>query len=212
MDQDLRAAIEEVKAAAAESTAAANEASAAARVARQGLDELRSIALKNYQDTNRQILALHRNLGVLWRRVHGSDPPPPDPGKAPDEVAGTIELGPDGKPIHVPSVPPLDDRIEHAESMASQASLELASLEGRMINSFAAINAELKRQSSVMGVGQAGARWLFGTREGWKVLAMMFAALASAYAAARSYVTPAPAPPQVVYVPAPAPTHSGTSY
>lgn len=213
MDLELKAAIGEIKEAAKEATAAATkaedaarDATSAARAASNGLDELRNIALRNHADTNAKIIAVNRNLGVLWRRVNGSNPPPPDPNIAPTEYASTI--GPDGE--RMPSMPPLDEVATQAQQLASSASLEVAALEGRMISGFSSLERkvmdELKKQSQTLGVGVQGLKWL-GTKEGAKTLAVVAAAIFSGYVAVRpapkAEVQAAQPTPQVVVLSAP---------
>lgn len=201
--EDLKRAVDEVSSAAREaaeaaraSTQAAQLATEAAHAATAGLNEMRSLALAHHEETRRAIATTNRNFGLLWRHVHGSEPPPPTDGSGAMEDA-----------YQHPSVPPLERIAHEAHARASSSSLELAALEGRVIAGFASLRGEvmgeLRRQSSVLGVGAQGVRWLFTTREGFKILAMVVTTVTATYAAVRSH-DPGGAReprPQVVVVP-----------
>ena len=200
MDADLKSAIGEVttaakeaSAAAREATEAAKDATSAAKVATEGLNEVRNIAINNHADISKRLGALNRNFGVLWRRVHGSEPPAPDPNLAP------VELSVSDAP------PPLDEMVEQAHEKASSTSLELAALEGRMIAGFSAMGSELRKQSSAMGLGVRGFQWV-GTRDGARTVLAVITLFGAIYAAVRPHAVPTAPSPQVVYVtPAPRP-------
>lgn len=199
--EDLKRAVDEVSSAAREAAAAARASTQAAQLATEaahaataGLNEMRSLALAHHEETRRAIATTNRNFGLLWRHVHGSEPPPPTDGGAMDAEA-----------YQHPSVPPLERIAHEAHARASSSSLELAALEGRVIAGFASLRGEvmgeLRRQSSAMAIGAQGVRWLFTTREGFKILAMVVTTVTATYAAVRSHDKERPErAPQVVVV------------
>jgi hypothetical protein len=215
VDQELKQAIGQVTAAAekaseaarvsataaGEAKAAAEQATSAANGATQGLQELRNLTIAQHQTTSRSILALNRNLGVLWKRVHGPSDPPP-------------ALDADAAPVEVPiddSPPPLSEQVQEAYDHASGVSMELQALESRVIVGFAAsdrrskkLEEEMKKQSDWMGIGLVGLKWV-GSREGAKAILTLIAAIGALYAAFRpAHVDHATLPAQVVYVQPPA--------
>lgn len=135
----------------------------------------------------RDLTALRRDLGILWKHVHSSDRPPPngDPNAAPVEIAGE---------------PSLTDQIENV--MADHDSLE-----GRMLAAVATVEnrvmGELKKQSNDMGVGESG--WSFlrtktGRREAIAILTLVTTAIGLIAALLRGEPAHAPPPPPSVVV------------
>lgn len=150
------------------------------------------------------MIALRRDLGILWRHVRGgSSPPPGDPSQAPDEILGE---------------PPIAEQIDNVSETTSQLGLDMAALEGRVIGAIAevkqhATNAaagvkvdvmrELKTQSSEMGVGQTGLAFLrtkTGRREAIGLLTLVVTAIGLIASMLRGGNQPASAatPPVVV--------------
>lgn len=174
-EDDLRSALEHVQASAERATEAALAAEKAADRATLAANH----AITAIQGLGLQNQTLRRDFGVLWRRVHGSDPPPPtgDPHAAPPEVAGEAPLDELVSAAH--------ENAARAHEKASSASLELAALEGRVIAGFATLATELRAQSKNMGLHERGLAFL-ATKEGQRVLLQLFAAAAAISAAISS--------------------------
>lgn len=168
------------------------------------------------------MVAIRRDLGILWRHVHGSDRPPPngDPERAAIEVAGEL---------------PIREQLESFNDATSNLSLELAALEGRTIAAVSQVEkkvvdtvkaattamrgeimgelrvqtSELKTQSKDMGIER---KW-YETKQGRTqvlALATLIVGLVGTVAAGvRSAAAPAPAPaPTIIVAPVPPPAVS----
>lgn len=129
-----------------------------------------------YQVLDARVTVLGEDVAHLKRLVHGSDPPP-DAGAA-----------------------PLVEAVGVATRKASSASLETASLEGRMLAGFASLEQRLAAQDRALGVGRSGLRFLFSPPM-LRALPAVIAAIAALAAALRGAPAPATAP-QVAPVPA----------
>ncbi len=138
------------------------------------LEQNANTSLQSHEQTRREVARLATRVEALEKTVHGSDPPPPPA---------------DGEPSPIP----LADMAQAASDTASNANLEVASLEGRMIAGFAtlekkladrdaALAGELRKQSNAMGIGRHGIRRLLTPQN--RTLLVQIATLAgAAYAA-----------------------------
>lgn len=191
---DLEEAVRQITTVATEATEAARTASSSAARVETGLTSLRSLVVANHEATRQQHLVLRRDFDVLWRKVQGSDPPPGSPDAAPAEEAGAK---------------PVADLAEEALRLGSHADAEVAELHGAVVAGFGAeararealreeVMTELKKQSTVLGVGVRGLFGFLKTREGRSFAAAMattIAALAGilgTYAQVRSHVQAQP--------------------
>lgn len=201
MDAEMQALIAEMRATAEKQAAAATAATTAANAATAAANASTAAV----HQVSRDVIALRRDLGTLWRKVNGGSNPPPlgDPDKAPAEYAGDE---------------PLIDLVEQAREHASEASLEVAALEGRMIGALATVKreimGELKEQSKDLGVGTHGTAWYrskTGRREAIALLTLIVSGLGIIAATIRGTPpppAPAPAPTYVIAAPAPSPAVS----
>lgn len=205
MEAEMQAAIatmvqsaEKAANAATAATTAANASTAAANAATAAVHQV-----------SRDVVAIRRDLGILWRKVNGGSTPPTigDPDRAPAEVAGES---------------PLIDRIDAVHGVASEASLEVAALEGRMIAGLAAVESkvmselrpqtsELTKQSETMGVDKDGWAYLLRTKAGRQTLlglaTLLVTAIGLIVSAFRPNAPPPPPPaPTVIVAPAPIPS------
>jgi hypothetical protein len=154
VDYQLEAAIAAMQKAAREQTAAtAASTETLVELGRQ-VKNIGDAARKAHEEGRKNHATLALAVRDLQRAVHGSDPPPP--GKVPEGL-------------------PLDELAEQADRKASDTSLEVSALEGRMIAGFANLSKQTAEQSRAMGIGAAGARYLFspaGRRDVVKLLAL----------------------------------------
>lgn len=121
-------------------------------------------SLQNHQKTNGRLDGFERMLTSLWKKVHGSDPPPPTDGNFKEERKSAKD--------HVP----LTERVTSSE-------LELSAMRSEVI----ATNAKLDLVVKAMGIkgkdektalGEL-VRWLMKSREGQKFVLAGFAAFTS---------------------------------
>lgn len=151
MEPEMQLAIVEMTTAAkqaSEAAQAATTAAQAATTAANGAAAAANASTSVVHQIGKEVTAVRRDLAVLWKHVHGSGRPPPlgDPERAPEEVAGE---------------PAIVEQLDELSESASETSLEVAALEGRMIRGFSdlrsAVMTELKEQSKAAGVrDQAG--------------------------------------------------------
>lgn len=206
MEYDMRTAAEEMRQAALQAAASA----AAATTAANASTAAANAATAAVHQVSRDVVAIRRDLGILWKHVKGTSATPTlgDPECAPAEEAGEI---------------PLIDRINDATETASEASLEVAALEGRMIAGLAAVetklmnelrpqSTELAKQSEDMGVGKHGLdfwRSKQGRQYATTILTLVVTALgllANMTSGCTGHAPPAPAPvPTIIVAPAATP-------
>jgi hypothetical protein len=214
---DLEQAIKQVLAAAERQAEATHESIAAARGAEAAAREAATAANAATAAANATTTEVHRlsrgqailrrHVDSLWARVFGGAPVSPPDGVDPSLV-----------PAESWSDPPLAMVVEDAAFKTSSNSLELAALEGRMINGFAAmqkeirenITSELRAQSREMGLDKRGWNFLLskaGQRSILRTVAAVGAVVAAVggiASACRAPSSPAPAPaPTMIVLPAP---------
>lgn len=195
MDKELKDAIEQI-------TVAAKQATEAARMATNAAQEARDMTARELHSMRGDMSILNGNLGVLWKRVNGSLPPPRGSGEM---QAVTLAMR-DKAPV-IQELASLDSGHGELQEKLTGTALEVAALQGTVIalesrvnERFSSIDTELQKQSRALGIGVRLGRWLFTTKEGAKAL-MTTAAMAGALWAAFRPVpptSPAPAAPQVV--------------
>jgi len=118
-------------------------------------------------------LDLHQGwLKSLWRKVHGSDPPPAN-------INGSVSV--------IPSSPPLDEQVEAAYEKASET-LQMASSHDLDIHGIKSQLVVLQqgqeklqgmnsKQNERQGVDAEGISYLFKTRDGRKFVLSLIAAV-----------------------------------
>lgn len=216
---DLADAVQKITEAADRSTQAAHESTEAARAAESAARDAATAANGATAAANATTTEIHklsrgqailrRHVDSLWARVFGGAPASPPDGVDPAQV-----------PAEAWSDPPL-------ALQTSSNSLELASLEGRMITGFAAmqkeirenITNELRAQSQAMGIDKRGWNFLL-SKAGQHSILRTVAAVGAVIAAIGGIVgacrapDPARAPttaPTMFIVPALPPSTSSTS-
>lgn len=172
-------------------------------------------SLEHHQAHAQRLDTLTRNVSALWRKVNGSDPPPPNvnpsmapPGKGLDDKLSSHDLdiaGIHGNLIAVDSkVGEVKTEVGEVKSEVGEVKSELGAVRGEL-ESVRQIN---QKQSEKMGIGKTGSEWLFSP-EGLKSVGTLVAALTGLVTAIGTFyalmtgrlptpVSPLPSPPAMV--------------
>jgi hypothetical protein len=177
MDPELKAALEELR-------GAAGKTSDRLGAIESSIAQNRDLSLENHERMRRELAMLSGRqevfadqLNELRKLTFGSKPPPPAP---------------------------IARMASQADDRSHTTALDLAALEGRMIQGFAEVGGELRRQSTAMGLGLRGLAWL-RTERGRETVVRLASLAGVAYVAFRSATAapppPPPPPPPIVVVP-----------
>lgn len=140
--------------------------------------EVNDTSVKNHELTRREMGALRRAVWVLWKKVFGSDPPPPGPGEDPSH---SLQLKPEDEALLQRHPKRLDKPLEHK---ISSHDMDIAGLHGTVLavdgkvdkleTGLLSMQEELKKQSKEMALGRKGKDYLF-SKQGMKDVATLMA-------------------------------------
>ncbi len=173
-------------------------------------------SLEQHEETRLEFRQMRGHIAKLWRKVNGSDPPPPTQKKGPDgrvieESPFRSSDRPEGEDED--GEVPLDELAKEGFRMASNADMEIAALRSETMTEFARVAKKIdkiaavnKEQSDYAGIGKKGRKYLF-SREGIKATATLIAAVTGLVAAIGTCYALVRQPSPTL----PLPTHESTS-